>query len=118
MATYGTERVPIGSWIKMAINFGYRGTELTLDDITSVTFTYFSPVSKLGGVSFTKDELIRRETTVNGSSTVEWFAIVDTSLIGQGLMKLRVEAMIPDGDVPIEGERLEIEICDTNVVIV
>lgn len=112
------EPVQIGSKIKMAVNFGYQGTSITLDDLDDVTLTYYSPISKLTGVVLTKADLIRRETTVGQTSTVEWFAIVDTSLVGKGQMKLRAEAMIPDGDIMILAQRKEIEVCDTNVVIV
>ena len=118
MNTVGIATVKIGSKIKMAINFGYRGTATTIDDLSSISFTYYSPISKMAGITFTKDDLIRRETTVGQNSTVEWFAIVDTSLVGKGRMMIRAEAMIPDADVPIEGERLEIEVAETNVVIV
>ena len=117
MITYGTEKVPIGSQIKMAINFAYKGTALTLDDIDDIVFTYYSPLSKSGGVVLTKLDLIRRETTVGQNTTVEWAAIVDTSLVGQGLMKLKVDAMIPDGEAS-RYRRREIEICETNVTII
>ena len=108
------EKVHIGSVIKMSVNFGYQGSELTLDDLDTVTLTYFSPISKSLGVSFTKDDLIRRDT----GSGVEWFAIVDTSLVGKGQMKLRVDAMIPDADVPEVAERREVEETETNVTII
>lgn len=118
MATYTNEPVLIGSKIKMAVNFGYQGTSTTLDDLDYAKLTYFSPISKLAGVVLMKEDLIRRETTVGQSSTVEWFAIVDTALVGKGQMKLRIEAEIPDGDVPVTGTRLEIAETVTNVVIV
>lgn len=112
------EPVPVGSVIKMAVNFGYQGTGITLDDLNYVKLTYFSPVSKLEGVVLSKGDLIRRETTVGQKTSVEWFAIVDTSLVGIGQMRLRIEAEIPDGDVPVTGVRKEIDVVDTNVVIV
>ncbi|MBO4718971.1 MAG: hypothetical protein J5658_03755 [Prevotella sp.] len=118
MATYATEPVLLGSQIKMAVNFAYQGTSTTLDDLDYAKLTYFSPISKTEGVVLMKSDLIRRETTVGQKTTVEWFAIVDTSLVGKGQMKLRVEAEIPDDDVPETGVRTEIDECLTNVVIV
>lgn len=109
--------VLIGSQIKMAVNFGYQGTALTIDDLDEITFTFYSPLSPSGGQTFAKRDLIRRVTTVNNMTVVEWFAIVDTSVVGQGQLKLRVDALIPDTDSP-SFYRREMEECETNLFIV
>lgn len=109
--------VLIGSQIKMAVNFGYQGTALTIDDLNEITFTFYSPLSRSGGQTFAKSDLIRRETTVNNMTVVEWFAIVDTSVVGQGQLKLKVDALIPDTDSPTFYRR-EMEECETNLFIV
>lgn len=88
-----------GSVAKMAVNFRYPDdASLTLDDIDFYVEYYFIPSSRL---HFPKEAVYREETTVEETTTVEWFAYVDTGAIkGSGDLIMELTAFIPDSNLP------------------
>lgn len=94
----------------MAINFSYPADPtLRLDDVLFSVDYYCHPSKKQ---HFDKEDLIR---TTEGSS-VQYYAPVDTAMVGIGKLKMVMTVDIPDTDFP-QNKRREIVACESNVVI-
>lgn len=103
-----------GTLLKMKIDFRYPSDPtLTLDDI-SFSADFFCRSSR--AQHFLKSDLIREVETTGNLTTVNWYALVDTSLIGPGVINFRLTAEIPD-DIVGDGVRTEIAQVKTNVII-
>lgn len=79
---------------------------LTMDDYDFVCEFYVYPNKK---VTVAKKDMIRKNED-------NYVAIVDTSVVGAGTIRVRVTAMIPDGDCP-NGIRKEVGTCSTGIII-
>lgn len=98
----------------MAVNFTYPSdTTITLDDIDFYVEFYCTP-NKVQKIP--KSALIREVTEADGVETIQYYALVNTSVIGVGIVKMRMWAWIPDIDAPNE-TRPEYAEITTNVVI-
>lgn len=100
-----------GTVLKMAVDFTYSGdANLTLDDINFYTEWY----TQSRKATVTKEEHVREEDPLTGDVT--YYAYVDTSITGAGVLKGRLWADIPDLDAPgaVRPEYVEVT---TNIVI-
>lgn len=100
-------RILKGTVVKMLLNWSYEGQSLTLDDVDFHVeyFTNANARMRVGKQFLTKDD-------IDGN----WYLYVDTNAIGNGTLKVRVYASIPDADAP-NGIRQDNVECTTNVTV-
>ena len=108
------QKTLVGTKLKMVVNFCYpTDPAITLDTINFYVEFFCSLNKKL---VLQKDDLIRHEETVGEITTVTWYAMVDTTVVGSGRLKMRLMAYIPDDDSS-EGVRKEYAEVETGVII-
>lgn len=99
-----------GTVLKMAVRFSYPADQtITLDTIESWHTEWYCKGKKQ---TIDKGDHIRVE--VQGG--VEWYALVDTAITGEGTLKMRLWADIPDSDTE-EGVRPEYAEVVTDVIV-
>lgn len=100
-----------GTVLKMAVGFKYPAdNDITLDSIEHWYTEWYCKGKKL---RIEKEDHIRVE---DSAGLVEWFALVDTTITGEGALKMRLWADIPDSDAD-EGVRPEYAEVVTDVII-
>lgn len=111
----------IGSELKMLIGFEYLGENITLNDI-DFDVEFYTRGNEFMSQKFIKRASDHGELIVEtGQAGTEWFAPVDTSLLGTGDLMMKLTAYIPalagqtfGGD----NTRKEVGVCQTDVTIV
>lgn len=110
----GAQKTLVGTELKMVVNFQYPSdSDTTLDTIDFYVEYFCKPQQKL---MLQKADLIREEEEIEGLTVVTWYAMVDTSVVGPGQLKMRLMAYIPDAAAS-DGIREEYAEIDTNVII-
>lgn len=88
----------LGDVVKVAIEWNWDSDPaVTLDTIDFHVEYYCNDFKK---VVLQKNDLIRKEETVDGNTVVSWFFYADTLLTGPGPLRVKVYARIPDADAP------------------
>lgn len=105
-----TEKIKVinGTTLKILLNWSYPASpSLTLDD---VDFTV--ECRSKNKVTFNKSDLYRESS----SQGVNFYVYLDSSLVGNGNLWIRVRAEVPDSNAP-QHRKIEISEADTNVII-
>ena len=100
------ERVFLGTELKLNVNVEKMG-KVTMDDYNFVVTLYCST---------SKAIIVPKESAIRVDDS-NYIVRVDTTIIGVGKLKCKVEAELPDGDFP-EQLRTEVMIIDTGIEIV
>ncbi|MBQ1227474.1 MAG: hypothetical protein IIX79_05240 [Alistipes sp.] len=99
-------KVFLGSELKLNIHIDPLG-EITMDSYDFVVTLYTSTSRTL---KVLKTQAVRIDEN-------NYVVLVDTTKVGAGKLKCRVEAQVPDGDFP-DQLRTEIVVLETGIVIV
>lgn len=112
-----TQKLLRGTELKMLINFSYPAdNEVTLDTIDWYTEWYVGTYSNKTAVRLEKKDCKRVEEEADGSTTVAYYAYVDTTSMRAGAVIMRFMAYIPNGDAS-ESKREEYIQYATDVIL-
>ena len=106
----------VGTELKMLLGFNYPANkDLTLDNI-DFDVEFYCKEGK-------SQKFFKRDNKQDGYGGLQrdrdnWYAYVDTSITGPGVLKMKFTAYIPAGAmVGNNMTRTEVAVCDTNVMI-
>ena len=114
----------VGTELKMHIGFDYPSDQTkTLDNIDWDVEFYCNRTSQL----FTKQGEVTEDCQLPGDAehgglireNGEWYAPVETTIVGSGQLKMKFTAYIPQENRQYGDDhfRTEVAICNTNVII-
>lgn len=109
MASQKQNKTYVGTELKMHIGFSYPGENLTLDDLINFTADFYCEEDKVQHFDKNNNDFILE----NG----EYYAPVDTTVTGPGVLKMKLTAFISDDPKFGSDGRKEVGICTTNVII-
>ena len=102
-----SNKVFLGSELKLNINIEPIDN-ISMDDYDFTVDVYCSSQET---ITITKNEAIRIDEN-------NYIVLVDTTKLGTGTIKCKINAYIPDEDFPIDFKRTEVVCINTNIKIV
>lgn len=113
------DRRKIGQVLKIQFFWNYPSDPSVKLEDTSKVRTFSTKWTSEKSITLDKDDpsIVHKERIENGETVTDWFAYIDTTLLGPGNLRLEVLADIVDTDSPYDLSRPELCDCDTLITL-